>query len=259
MSAILDIGTVITVRDRELLRALAIARVLDASQVQVVGGFRSLRRTNRRLLKLVRAGVLKRWFVGTLGGGRKALYGLSLHGASMIGEARAQVLRLPHDSLITHSEFLAHQDAVNAVFLLARFNPLPSGLRCLTWHTFREPFSPAVPLVPDGYFEIAEGDLIHPMFLEADLGTERATVWKRKVELYLKFAIGGEFECRFRRKRFRVLVVLPSLRRLESVRRTVARRTPKLFWFALANDIRAQGIAAPIWLRPVGDERLPIL
>ncbi len=258
MTAITDTGTVIIARDRKLLETLAIARVLDAAQVQAVCGFTSLRRTNRRLLKLVRAKLLKRWFVGTSGGGQKALYGLSERGASMIGEAKARVLRIPHDSLITHSEFLAHQAALNAVFLLARFTSLPLGLTCRTWLTFREPFSPAIPLVPDAYFEIVQGDLVHPIFLEADLGTERSAVWKRKVELYLKFAIGGEFEHRFHEKRFRVLVVLPSLRRLESVRRTVAGRTPKLFWFATEEDVRTHGLMAPIWLRPVGDERLPI-
>lgn len=257
MSAAMQAGTVITTRDRELLQTLAIARVLDASQIQVVGLFKSLRRTNRRLLKLVRAGILKRWFVGT-SGGQKALYGLSLSGADIIGEARARVLRIPHDSLITHSEFLAHQEAVNAVFLRARFEPLPSGLSCGGWLTFREPFSPAIPLIPDGYFDLVQDDLVHPMFLEADLGTERSAIWKRKVELYLRFATSGEFERRFSQKRFRVLVVLPSLRRLESVRKTVARRTPKLFWFTTEDDIKAHGLTAPIWLRPQGEERLPI-
>ncbi len=259
MSTIANVGTMVTERDRELLRTLAVARVLDAAQVQLVGGFSSLRRTNRRLLKLVCAGLLKRWFLAATGGGQKAIYGLSLQGATLIGEPRARVVRLKQDSLITHSEFLAHQQAVNAVFLLARFQPLPSGLSCRKWLNFREAFSPAIPLMPDGYFEIDQGELIHPMFLEVDLGTERAQVWRRKVELYLKFAIGGEFERLFRLKRFRVLVLLPSERRLEAVRRTVAKRTEKLFWFATQDQVATQGLAASLWLRPVGTERMPLV
>jgi len=259
MTTIASVGTIVTQRDRNLLQALTVARVLDVAQIQIVGGFRSVRRANRRLLKLVRAGLLKRWFVGASGGGQRAIYGLSLQSASLIGESRARVVRLKHDSLITHSEFLAHQQAVNDVFLLARFRPLRSGFTCRTWLSFRAPFSQALPLMPDGYFEIAEGHVLHPMFLEMDLGTERAPVWKRKVELYLKFATGGEFERLFRAKRFRVLVVLPSERRLEAVRRTVAKRTEKLFWFATQEDITAHGLASPIWFRPIGAERMRLL
>src|SRR5580698_4324139 len=119
MTTILNVGTVATARDRELFRTLAITRILDASQIQVVGGFTSLRRTNRRLLKLVGSGLLKRWFRSASGVGQKAFYGLSLHSANLIGEPRARVVRWPHDSLITYSEFFAHQQAVNAVFLQA--------------------------------------------------------------------------------------------------------------------------------------------
>ena len=259
MSIILNVGTVVTERDLDLFRTLAIARVLDAADLRIVGGFESLRRTNRRLLKLVRAGLLKRWFLSATGGGQRALYGLSPQAANLIGEPRARVVRLKRDALITHSEFLAHQQSVNAVFLLARFRPWPAGCSCPTWQSFREPLSPAIPLMPDGYFEIAQEELIQPMFVEVDLGTERAPVWRRKVELYLKFAIGGEFERLFRHRRFRVLVILPSERRLEAVRRTVAKRTQKLFWFATQDQITSQGLSAPIWVRPAGTERIPLL
>lgn len=259
MTTILNAGTVITDRDLELFRVLATARVLDAAQVGVVGSFQSLRRTNRRLLKLVRAGLLKRWFLSAAGGGQRAVYGLSLQSANLIGESRSGVLRFKHDSLITHSEFLAHQQAVNAIFLLFKFRPLPAGFSYERWLTFREPFSRAVPLMPDGFCEVRREQVIHPMFLEVDLGTERLPIWRRKVELYLKFATGGEFEQRFHAKRFQVLVVLPSERRLDAVRGTVAKRTDKLFWFATQDDIGTHGLGTTIWLRPSGTERLSLL
>ncbi len=193
MTTVKDLGRVITARDLLLLRTLVLARVLDGDQVKTIGGFSSVRRTNRRLLKLVRAGFLKRWFVGTAGGGQKALYGLSPQGTTLIGEPTQGLIPWKQDALITSSQFLAHQQAVNAVFIRARFHPLPVGFTCERWMNFREPLSPAGPLVPDAYFEIVQGGVIHPMFLEVDLGTESSTVWKRKVELYLKLAIGGEF------------------------------------------------------------------
>jgi protein involved in plasmid replication-relaxation len=259
MRATRGIGTVLTSRDVLLVRTLATARVLDGEQMRTVGKFTSVRRTNRRLLKLVRAGVLRRWFVGTASGGQKALYGLSPQGATLIGETTRGLIPWKQDALITTSQFLDHQQAVNAVFILARFEPLPDGFSCPRWLNFREPLAPSVPLIPDGYFEIVRGNEVYPMFLEADRGTESSTVWKRKVELYLKLALGGEFERMFEGKRFRVLLVLPSLRRLEAVRRIVLKRTEKLFWFATQGKLEREGLCAPVWLRPKGTERIALL
>jgi len=259
MSTVKDVGTLITARDLRLLRTLLIARVLDSEQVKTIGGFGSVRRTNRRLLKLVQAGFLKRWFVGTEAGGQKAIYGLSPHGASRIGEPKQGLIPWKQDAFITSSQFLAHQHAVNEIFIQAQYRPLPAGLTSERWMNLREPLSPSVPLVPDGYFEIVQAGAVHPMFLEVDLGTESSKIWKRKVERYLTLAIGGEFEGLLQRKRFRVLVVFCSPRRLEAVRRTVSRRTEKLFWFSTLEQLSAEGLCGPVWLRPLGVERIPLL
>jgi hypothetical protein len=254
-------GIVLTARDLLVLRTLLVARVLDGEQVKIIAGFTSTRRTNRRLLKLVRAGLLRRWFVGTESGGRRALYGLSPQGAIRIGENPSRLIHWKQDALITSSQFLTHQQAVNAALIQARFQPLPMGVACREWLNFKIPISASVPLIPDGYFEIlmVPDNSAHPMFVEVDLGTESSTVWMRKVELYLKFAIGGEFERQFHQKRFRVLVVLPSERRLQAVRRAIARRTDKLFWFSTLDDLRREGLFEAIWFRPVGEQRIRLL
>lgn len=259
MSTVTNVATIVTSRDLDLFRALAIARVLDGEQTRVVGAFSSVRRTNRRLLKLVRAGLLRRWFVGASGGGQKALYGLSPQGANLIGETTQGLIPWKQDALITSSQFLAHQVAVNAIFLLARFQPLPTDFSLKQWTRPKLPLSSSVPLIPDGYFEIVHSGAVHPMFLEMDLGTESSKVWRRKVELYLKLAISGEFERLFSEKRFRTLIVLPSARRLESVRTTIARRTEKLFWLSTLDEVQREGLWSPIWLRPVGKEKGKIL
>jgi len=258
MTGAADTGTVITERDLTLLGALSIARVLDCEQFMVVSRFSSVRRANRRLLKLVRAGLLRRWFVGTEMGGVKALYGLSPEAARLIGESSQGLLPWKQDRVITSSQFLAHQQSINTVFIQARFQTLAADASCVRWLSFREPLSTAVPLIPDGYFEIKHQGSIHPIFLEADLGTESSKVWKRKVEWYLKFALNGDFERRFGEKRFRVLIMLHSSRRLEVVRTTIAHRTDKLFWFSTEDQVRSEGIMAPIWLRPSGTERTPL-
>ncbi len=259
MSTTSNAGTIVTDRDLALFRALVIARVLDCEQVMAISGFASVRRTNRRLLKLLRAGLLRRWFVGTEARGVKALYGISAEGMRLIGEQPQGVLPWKPDRVITSSQFLAHQHGINQVFILARFQPLAGGASCERWMTFREPFSKAIPLIPDAYLEIKQGGLVFPMFLEVDLGTETSKVWMRKVEWYLKFRLNGDFERKFHEKNFRVLVILHSSRRLEVVRETIAERTDKLFWLSTQDRIRSEGLMAPIWLRPNGEEWKPLL
>ena len=259
MSGTKGIGIVLTSRDVILLRTLVTARILDCEQVKTIARFSSIRRTNRRLLKLVRAGLLRRWFVGTESGGQRALYGLSPQGAHRIGETSQRLIRWKPDSLIVSSQFLAHQQAVNAAFVEARFRPLPTGATCEQWLTFNVPLSPSVPLVPDGYFEIVQDGVRYPMFLEVDMGTETATVWMQKVELYFKLAIGGEFERLFHEKRFRVLVLFHSERRLHSIRRRIRSRTDKLFWFTTQQDVKQEGLWNAIWLRPGGGQKVRLL
>jgi hypothetical protein len=49
----------------------------------LVAGFGSVTRANTRLLALARAGLLRRYFIGTLNGGKKSLYELSKKGAAI--------------------------------------------------------------------------------------------------------------------------------------------------------------------------------
>ncbi len=79
------------------------------------------------------------------------------------------------------------------------------------------------------------------------------------MELYLKLALGGEFERLYSEKRFRTLIVLPSSRRLESVRTTIAKRTEKLFWLSTLDEVQKGGLWSPSWFRPVGQEKVGIL
>jgi hypothetical protein len=246
-------GTILTQRDLRLFSALAVTRVLTGDQVGLVAGFSSVRRTNRRLLKLVEAGLLRRWFVATKSGGQRALYGLSREGFRQIDAPPSGLVPWAQDSLITSSQFLDHQQAVNAAFIQAKFQPLPPELTCRCWTTFSVPLSKSTPLVPDAYFEIVRSGEVHPFFLEADLGTEAAVVWKRKTELYLQLGVNGEFPQLFHEKAFQVLVLLPSERRLHSVKNTIAKRTDKLFWFTTQEELERQRLWQPIWLR-IGNE-----
>ena len=85
--------------------------------------FASTSRANKRLLKLVRAGLLRRFFLGS-GGGRKALYSLSERGA-LAADAPFRGLRRKQGAVLAMDFFVEHQPAVNAVFLAARYEKNP--------------------------------------------------------------------------------------------------------------------------------------
>mgnify|MGYP003346358528 CR=1 FL=1 len=68
----------------------------------------------------------------------------------------------------------------------SKYRPTPPEVQFRKWIAFREPLSPMVALIPDGYLEIEVAGNVRPMFLEVDLGTEDQTVWRKKLQLYLQ-------------------------------------------------------------------------
>jgi hypothetical protein len=239
-------------RDREFLRELAILRVVDHEQARRVAGFGSTSRANKRLLKLVRAGLLRRFFLGS-GGGRKALYSLSEKGAIAV-DVPFRGLRRKQGAVVAMDFFVEHQLAVNGVLLAARFEKCPSPeVRFAHWLAFHAPFAPDLRLIPDGYVEFTTPAGAAALFFEVDLGTESQKVWQEKTRQYVMLAVSGAFRRSFGHERFRVLVVANSTRRLESIRKTVAGVTQKIFRFATLDDARTK-FFAPVWMKPVGSE-----
>jgi len=252
-------GMVIQERDRHLLRDLAVMRVIDREQAKLVARFGSTTRANLRLLLLTREGLLRRFFLGTSGGGKKALYALSAKGAQLVGVPLRGPRRRKDESLATDF-FVQHQLIVNEMYCALKYGAAPAdGLSFRRWIAFHQPLTSALRLIPDGYFELATPFGIVAMFVEVDLGNESLTVWKEKVRNYLQFALSGECERQFGQKRFRVLVLVNSERRLLSIRKVVSASTDKVFWFANLESIARDGFFAPVWLRPNGAERLPLI
>jgi len=233
---------------------LEVLRILDRETSKVVAGFQSTRRANDRLLQLTRAGLLRRFFVGSVAHGRKAMYTLSAKGAEMVAATLGGIKR-PVDRLVVGDRFVEHQAGINQIYLALKYRPILNlGIRISRWVTFRQPLSEVIKLTPDGYLELALSESIRAMFLEVDLATEALSVWQQKITYYLQLAISGEFQKRFRHQQFRVLVVATSNRRLTGLRTTVAKSTDKIFWFTTFELINRDGFWSPIWLRPTGDQ-----
>jgi hypothetical protein len=251
-------GLIVQPRDLALLRELSTMRVVDREQARLAGGFGSTTRVNTRLLALTRAGLLKRFFLGW-GGGRKALYAISLKGAQLAG-VPCRGPRRRNDELLVADHFVQHQLAINELYCRLKFGTIAAHqVSFLRWLYFNEPLAPGLSLIPDGYFEFSTPAGILDSFLEVDLGQEPLSIWKEKTRNYLQLALSGEYQKQFGQDRFRVIVLVNSNRRLQSVRKTIAASTEKIFWFATLDAATGGKFFGPIWLRPVGDNHQPFL
>jgi len=249
-------GLIVQVRDLDVLRELAIMRVADREQLKIAAGFNSLTRVNTRLLALTRAGLLRRFFLGS-GGGRKALYALSPKGAQMI-QVPCRGPRRRQDEMLVADFFVQHQLTINALYCTLKFGAIPvPGVKFVNWLAFHEPIIAGLSLIPDGYVEFATPFGLDASFIEVDLGHESLAVWKEKARHYVQLALSGTYERQFKQPRFRVLVLANSERRLHSIRATVAAVTEKIFWFATLDAIKEEKFFGPVWLRPVGDTHQP--
>lgn len=250
-------GLSVRPRDLALLSELGILRVADGEQLKIAAGFGSTTRINARLLALYRAGLLRRFFLGS-GGGRKALYALSEKGARLVG-LPCRGPRRPQNATLVADFFVQHQLTVNAIYCDLKFSPVPvSRVRFVNWLSFHEPLATNLRLIPDGYVEFATPLGVDASFLEVDLGHESLKVWREKARHYVQLAASGTYERQFKQPRFRVLVLVNSLRRLQSIRAAVAEITQKIFWFATLDAVRGERFFASVWLRPVGDTHQPL-
>jgi hypothetical protein len=250
---------VLTDRDLLLLKELAIAKVIDREQAKRIAEFNSTTRANDRLLKLSRAGFLRRFFVGTRAGGTKAVYSLSAKGAQTV-QIENRLIQRKNNSLLVGDLFVEHQLVVNSIWIAAKFTPIPlPDIQFVRWLNFPAALSKSTPLMPDGYFELKSTSGMYCLFCEVDRGTESLKVWSRKIALYLQLAASGEFQTLFKQSRFRVLIAALSERRLNVLRKTTALHTEKIFWFTTLEEINRKGLFAPIWKRPVGEQKVPLL
>lgn len=235
-------------RDRQFLKELSLLRVVDREQAKIVAGFGSTTRANTRLLKLTRAGLVRRFFLGS-GGGRKALYALSEKG-SLVADAPARGPRRPQGAMLVADAFVDHQLAVNAIYCAVKFGKISApGVSFHRWLAFHETIALELRLIPDGFVEFHSQAGLAASFLEVDLGTESLAIWREKARQYLQFALSGTFHRTFGQDRFRVLVIANTERRLESIRKTVAAVTEKIFRFTTLESARKE-FFGPIWTKP---------
>lgn len=233
-------------RDITLLKYLARFRILDREQAALLSGFHSRSRVNVRLAKLRDAGLVVRFYTATGTGSRRSIYALSKRGAEEIQTAY-RPLKWRSDSIILGNAFAAHQLALVDLYIVAAQNGE------IVWRTPTLPLSKSLPIIPDAIIT----NSAHSFFVELDLGTESLSVFSRKAASYIRLAMSGEFHSLIPHPRFSVLVVASDETRLQALRRTIAKQTSKLFWFATVETIKGQGFWSTSWLRPSRDALSP--
>ncbi|MBV9156103.1 MAG: replication-relaxation family protein [Acidobacteriaceae bacterium] len=233
-------------------------QIIDRELAKLVSGFHSTTRANTRLLKLTRAGLLNRFFIGSIAAGRKAIYTLSPRGGLLAAADYRRISR-SHGKTLVGDLYVDHQMRINEAYVTVKHKPLPSGLRFRRWRSFHEPFTENARLVPDGYVELQSTAAVLSIFLEIDMGNQSMRVWEQKTRQYLQFAISGDFSRIFGGKQFRVLIITISRRRLLRIRSVIAKQTDKLFWLSDFHTINRAGFWSAIWHRPTGDQQLALI
>jgi hypothetical protein len=245
-------GMVLTDRDRRLIEAVADFGIVTREQVARHLKFGSVTRANAVLLRLSRHRYLGRRLQPSLRGTRRLTYflgprGLELMGLSPESTAANGRRRWP----LVSDLFIDHQLDVNDARFAFEHLEHP-GYEFVRFLSDRELAAMNLPLVPDGYCEYRLSDKSYAAFLEVDRGTESRSRWTAKVNAYLQLAHRGTFAEKFGRRFFRVLVTVPSARRRGGIAREISKRTDRIFWLTVHDDLLYYGPFAPIWHRPNG-------
>jgi hypothetical protein len=228
-------------RDRRLLASLSRIRAATATQLAAIGAFTSRTRINARLRQLCSAGYLCRDFIGTISGGRTAVY--------MLAGKRIKARSGPAG----FEAAVQHQLAISDVYVAVE-QEAALGRLVASWHEPRDLLTPSR-LIPDAEVVISADGTDHLCFLEIDLGTEGIAIWRHKIARYLSLAHSSSLEGQIGSDRFRVLVVASSESQARRIQAAASPSTEKVFWISTIQSIASAGFGGPIWLRPQGQER----
>jgi hypothetical protein len=246
-------GMVLTDRDRSLIAAVADLGIATREQLARHLRFGSTTRANAVLLRLFRHGYLARRLQPSLRGTRRLTYFVGPQGHELLGS-------FPRDTSSTGRRrwpvasdlFVDHQLDVNDVRLAFEHFEC-SGYEFVRFRSERELSQMNLNIVPDGYIEYRFNDKAYALFLEVDRGTETRSRWSTKVNAYLSLAHQGIFSERFGRRFFRVVTTAPTLRRLKGLSAEIAKKTDRIFWLSVRDDLLRLGPFARLWYRPNGD------
>jgi hypothetical protein len=117
------------------------------------------------------------------------------------------------------------------------------------------------PVLPDGYMHLKTPAGIMRCFLEVDRGTEGLPQVAGQIMVYQAYMESGGYEARFGSQSLRILVVTNSMRRLDSLCRTISNAGGgERYWLTTADQIHPQTVLTkPIWLPVRKGEHQPLV
>ncbi len=260
-------GLRIQPRDVELLRLLLDHfGVLTRQQICDLFPGRGVRRTNRRLRKLIAAGFLSRrnpfgyfveriplYFLGPC-----AFDALSIEPTDARLAARRKQAAHLRDRALPH--FLLTNE-VHIKFLTAeREYPDYQLLSCIPgddslWNELNQY---GFPLRPDAYLEYRKDSLHFCAFIELDRSTERAPRLHDKLAAYNDYAASGRFRDQFAAEHFRVLFIVPTTRRRHYLLRALKQYRAGLFFTSSYEDFFSRSIFEPYWISNASENLLSL-
>jgi len=266
----------ITPRDVEIIKAVHSYRFLSTSQIKR-RFFRSKSKADRRLRRLFDYGFLDRIQLPVTQGRGELLYALWKQGTHLLAERLDKTLEeigwrpkmnklnpyhLKHELNLNQFRFTLEEAAVtnNEYSILlwkqgadlrspqSRFKPL------LKFYWRRS----AVILIPDALFALKGPKGRAFFFLEIDRATEtKPTIFRKKMAHYSAYYKSGTFSKQFSHKKFRVLTVTISQRRLLSLIQNIKDLDhAPMFWFTTLEHISPDKFFAKIWATPHNSDKL---
>jgi hypothetical protein len=276
---------VVTARDQQILAAIYQQGFLTTDLVELAffGPPRAPHRPSTRSYERLRQLWLWQYTerielpVARIAGGRRPfLYALGQRGVPLVaaysGDGAQAVQRRRLDRL--NALFIDHDLEAAALWANVQALTRPYCIRRFAWTPERELRARRVrvrdpqtrrwlPFLPDAYFEIEYLDgAVQCCLVEIDMGTQALRYVRRKLRAFELALAQGLFARHWHRPEFEVLILTPSLARLEHVweaaRQEVAEeRWP---WYALTTfaGLDPAAFGGEIW-RTLEDERVGLL
>jgi hypothetical protein len=263
----------ITQRDIAILQAIYDYRWLMTEQIYRLF-FPSLHRAYERMEALYHNGYVGRVFPGENINQMNVamLYVLDKRGAKVLSEYLKYEIALDGQARKVKPMFLEHTIAINDVRIAVSLACQKAGWLLLDWQTEAELKAnydrvalpgrmgqlEAVPLVPDSYFKIDNGNKkpAH-FFLELDRNTMAHKRFKAKVLAYNIYAEAGGAEKRFSTQNYRVLTVTLSEQRAWNLKEMTEKiGGENRFWFTSLDQVNVDTVFdAPVWYRALAKDK----
>lgn len=259
----------LTDRDCALLRMVNDCRALRTDQIEALF-FGSRSTAQFRLAKLFQHEYLNRHFLSVVSDAparSPAIYTLGKRGARVLVSVygyQPNELRLMRGGAPA-AHLLDHLLAVNGVRVAVTLAARAPGLQLDEWQdetVFRARPDYVLladkagrqrqkPVFPDGYFVLTTPLGKSRFFLELDRGTEPLGKVSPQIAVYEQYVTSGQYQARFKARSLRILIVTTSERRLESLKRVVAKvGGDGKYWFTTLDKVKAETVLTePIWQR----------